>query len=83
MLEVLILHVMVEVVVEVEIIDSIYVDMAVGSGERFPKERVVPLGVGGMGRVYVPETQKILEQRRIKWNMEESDRITKKHIQYV
>ena len=52
-LEVLILHVMVKVVIEVGIIDSIYVDMAVGSGKWFPEEGVMPLGVGGVGRVKI------------------------------
>ena len=52
-LEVLTLHVMVKVVIEVGIIDSIYVDMAVGSGKWFGKERIVPFGVGCVGRVKI------------------------------
>ena len=51
MLEVLILCIMVGVFIESEVIDSVYVDVAVGSGKRFPEEGIVLLGVCGMGRV--------------------------------
>ena len=52
-LEVLILHVMVEVVIEARIVDSVYIDVAVGSGEWFSEERVVPLDIGSVGRVKI------------------------------
>ena len=45
MLEVLVLCVMVKVVVELRVIDSVHVDMMVGSGKRFPKEGVMLLNV--------------------------------------
>ena len=35
------------------IVDSVYIDMAVGAGEWFSKERVMPLGVSGVGRVKI------------------------------
>ena len=47
-LEVLVLCVVVEVVVEMGIIDGVYVDMSVGAGEGFSEERVVLLGISGM-----------------------------------
>ena len=53
MLEVLFLHVMVKVVMEAGVVDSVYVDMAVGSRKWFPEEGVIPLGVGGMSRVEI------------------------------
>ena len=53
MLEVLILRVMVEVVIEVGIIDSVYVDMTMGSGKGFSEKGVVPLGIGGVGNIEV------------------------------
>ena len=53
MLEVLILSVVVEVVIETRVIDSVYVDVAMGVEEGFSEERVVPLGVGGVGGVQV------------------------------
>ena len=51
-LEVLVLHIMVEVVVEAGVIDCVNVDMAVGAGKGFSKG-VVPLGIGSMGRVKI------------------------------
>ena len=35
------------------VIDSVYIDMAVGSGKWFPEEGIMSLGVGGMGRVEI------------------------------
>ena len=52
-LEVLLLHIMVKVVVETGIIDSVYINVAVGSGKWFGKERIVPFGVGCVGRVKI------------------------------
>ena len=52
-LEVLVLRVMVEVVIETGIVDSIYVDMAVGAGKGSSEERVMPLGISGVGGVEV------------------------------
>ena len=52
-LEVLILHVVVEVIIEARIIDSVYVDVVVGSGKWFPEEGIMPLGIGSMGRVEI------------------------------
>ena len=52
-LEVLILRIMVKVVIEVGVIDSVYVDMAVGARKGFSKERVVPLGISGVGGVKI------------------------------
>ena len=52
-LEVLVLHVVVEVVIEVGVVDSVYVHMSVGARKGFSKERVMPLGISGMGRVKV------------------------------
>ena len=52
-LEVLILCVVVEVVIEVGIIDSVYVDMAMGSRKGFSEKGVVPLNIGGMGSVEI------------------------------
>ena len=48
MLEILVLHIMVEVV-----IDGVYVDMVAGARKGFSKERVVSLGISGMGRVKI------------------------------
>ena len=52
-LEVLVLRVVVEVVVEAGIIDGVHVDVAMGVGEGFPEEGIVPLGVSGVGRVKI------------------------------
>ena len=52
-LEVLILCVVVQVVIEMGIIDSVYVDVAVSAREGFLEEGVVPLGISGMGGVKV------------------------------
>ena len=53
MLEVLVLRVVVKVVVEMGVVDSVYVDMAMSSGEGFSEERIVLLGIGSMGRVEI------------------------------
>ena len=45
MLEVLVHCVMVKVVIELRVIDSVHVDMMVGSEKRFPKEGVMLLDV--------------------------------------
>ena len=52
-LEVLILCVMVKVVVEMRVIDSVYVHMSVSVGGGFSEERVMSLGVCGMDGVEV------------------------------
>ena len=49
MLEVLFLHVMVYIVIEVGVVDGVYVDVLVGSREGSPEEGVVLLSVYGMG----------------------------------
>ena len=53
MLEVLVLHVMVKVIIEAGVVDSVYIDMAMGSGEWFPEEGIMSLGVGGMGSIEI------------------------------
>ena len=53
MLEVLVLHVVVKVIIEVGVIDSIYINMAMGSGKGFSEEGVVPLGISGVGGVEI------------------------------
>ena len=53
MLEVLVLHVMVQVVVKLGVIDSVYIDVSVGSGKGFLEERVMSLSISGMGGVKV------------------------------
>ena len=52
-LEVLILHIMVKVVIEVRVIDGVYVNILVSPGEGFVKERVISLSVSSMGGVEV------------------------------
>ena len=52
-LEVLTLRVVVKVVVEMGVIGGIYVDMAVGLGKWFLKERVVLLSIGSVGGVKI------------------------------
>ena len=51
MLEVLFFCIVVQVVIEPGIIDSIYVDVSVGMGKGFLEEGVVLLGVSGVSRV--------------------------------
>ena len=53
MLEILVLHVMIKVIIELRVIDSVYVDMAMDSGKGFSKEGVVPLDISGVGGVEV------------------------------
>ena len=53
MLEVLVLSIMVQVVIESRVVDSVYIDMVVCTGERFSEKRVMPLDVSSMGRVQV------------------------------
>ena len=53
MLEVLVLCVVVKVVIEVGIVDSVYIDMAVGSREEFLEEGVVLLSICGIDWVEV------------------------------
>ena len=50
-LEVLALHVVVKIVIKSRVIDSIYVDMAMGLGKGFSKEGVMPLGICSMAGV--------------------------------
>ena len=52
-LEVLILCVMVEVVIEVGIVNSVYVDTAIGPGKWFPEKGIMPLSVRSMGGIEV------------------------------
>ena len=52
MLEVLILHIMVKVVIEVRVIDNVYIYMSMGPGKEF-SEGVMPLDICGMGRIKV------------------------------
>ena len=52
-LEVLILHVMVEVVIEAGIVDSVYVNVVVGSEKCFPEEGIMSLHVSGMGCIEI------------------------------
>ena len=52
-LEVLVLRVVVEIAIEVGVVDGIYIHMSVGARKGFSKERVMPLGVSGMGGVKV------------------------------
>ena len=52
-LEVLVLHVMVKVVIEPRVVDSVYIYVSVGAEKRFPKEGVMLLGISGMGRVKI------------------------------
>ena len=50
-LEVLVLRVVVEVVIKVRVVDSVHIYMLVSMGKGFPEERIMPLGVGGVGRI--------------------------------
>ena len=51
-LEVLILHVVIQVVVESRVIDSVYVDMSMDVGDGF-SEGAMSLDVGGVGGVKI------------------------------
>ena len=50
-LEVLVLRVVVKVVIKTGVIDSVYIDVVMGVRQGFPEERVMPLGISGVGRV--------------------------------
>ena len=50
-LEVLILCIMVKVIVESGVVDSVYIDMSVGSRKEFSEKGIMPLGIGSMGRI--------------------------------
>ena len=52
-LEVLVLHVVVEVVIELGVVDSVYVDMVVGMEKGFPEKGIMSLGVYSMGGVKI------------------------------
>ena len=52
-LEVLILHVMVQVFIEVGVVDGVYINMAVGARKGFSEEGVMPLGISSVGRVKI------------------------------
>ena len=52
-LEVLILRVMIEVVIEMGIVDSVYVDMAVSAGKGFSEEGIMPLRINSVGGVKI------------------------------
>ena len=49
----MVLRVVVEVVIKARVIDSVYVDVAVGSRKRFSKEGIVPLSIGSVGGVEI------------------------------
>ena len=49
----MVLRVVVKVIIEMGVVDGVYVYVSVGAGKRFSKERVMLLGVGGMGSVEV------------------------------
>ena len=51
MLEVLLLCVVIKVVVEMRVVDSVYVHMSMGLWKGLSEEGVMPLGISGMGRV--------------------------------
>ena len=53
MLEVLVLHVVVEVVIEIRVVDSVDVDMSVHVRKGFSKEGIMSLGVGSVGGVKI------------------------------
>ena len=53
MLEVLVLSVVVEVIIESGVIDSVYVDMVISVGEGFPEKGIILLDVDSMGKVEV------------------------------
>ena len=44
---------MVEIIIEVRVVDGVYIDMLMGAGQEFSEERVVPLSIGSMGRVEI------------------------------
>ena len=50
-LEVLVLHVMIQVVVKMRVIDSVYVDVSVSSGKGFVEEGVMLLDICSMDRI--------------------------------
>ena len=52
-LEVLVLYVMVQVIIEVRVIDGIYIDVLVGVRKGFSEKGVMSLGVSGVGRVVI------------------------------
>ena len=52
-LEILVLYVMVKVVIETGIVDSVYVDMSMSLREGLSEEKVMPLSVHGMSRVKI------------------------------
>ena len=52
-LEVLIFHIVVKVIVEAGIVDSVYIDMSMGMRKELLEEGVVLLGVSGVGRIKV------------------------------
>ena len=53
MLGVLILCIVVKVVIEVRVIDSVYVDMAMGLEEWCPKKGIMPLGIDSMDGIEI------------------------------
>ena len=52
MLEVLLFCVVVKVVIQSGVVDSVYIDISMGPG-GFVEERVVPFSISGMDRVKV------------------------------
>ena len=50
-LEVLVLHVVVEVVVKPRIVDGVHIDMFVGVGKGFSEEGIMLLGVDSIGGI--------------------------------
>ena len=53
MLEILILYVVVKIVIESRVVDSVYVDMPIGMGKGFFEEGIMPLGIDSVGKVEV------------------------------
>ena len=52
-LEVLILRIVVEIVIEAGIIDSVYVDMVMSAWEGLPEKGIISLGISSMGGIKV------------------------------
>ena len=52
-LEVLVLHIMVKVIIEARVIDSVYVDVAMGSGKGFLEKGIMSLDICSVGGIKV------------------------------
>ena len=55
MLEVLVLHIVVKIIIQAGVIDSVYIDVSVGSRKRFPEEGIILLSINVMGGVEVSQ----------------------------